>query len=71
METGLIIFILMFITVICYLAYNDMPTKYTKLEESFGGFMNKSLVRFEFEKSPLHSIDYGATDTGNTYFVRQ
>ena len=33
--------------------------------------MNKSLVRFEFEKSPLHTIVYGATSTGKTYFVRQ
>ena len=33
--------------------------------------MNKSLVRFEFEKSPLHTIVYGATGTGKTYFVRQ
>ena len=33
--------------------------------------MNKSLVRFEFEKSPLHTIVYGATGTGKTCFVRQ
>ena len=26
---------------------DSIPSKYTKLEENFGGFMNKSLVRFE------------------------
>ena len=53
----------------CYLVYSDLPSKYTKLEENFGGFMNRSLVRFEFEKS-LHTIVYGATGTGKTYFVK-
>ena len=52
-----------------YIVYKDLPSIYTKLEESFGGFMNKSLVRFEFEKLPLHTIVYGATGTGKTYFV--
>ena len=33
--------------------------------------MNRRLVRFEFEKSPLQTIVYGATGTGKTYFVRQ
>ena len=33
--------------------------------------MNKSLVRFEYEKSPLHTIVYGGTGTGKTYFSRQ
>ena len=42
-----------------------------KLEESFGGFMDRSLVRFEYEKSPLHTIVYGGTGTGKTYFIRQ
>ena len=48
-----------------------MPSKYTKLEESFGGFMNRSLVSFEYEKSPLHTVVYGGTGRGKTYFVRQ
>ena len=48
-----------------------MPSKYTKLEENFGVFMNRSLVRFEFEKSPLHTVVYGGSGTGKTYFVRQ
>ena len=48
-----------------------MPSKYTKLEESFGGFMNRSLVRFEYEKSPLHTFVYGGTGTGKTFFIRQ
>ena len=71
MEIGLIIFILAFIAVVCYLVYSDLPSKYTKLEENFGGFMNRSLVRFEFEKSPLHTIVYDATVTGKTNFVKQ
>ena len=33
--------------------------------------MNRNLVRFEYEKSPLHTIVYGGTGTGKTYFVRQ
>ena len=33
--------------------------------------MNKSFVRFEYEKSPLHTIVYGGTGTGKTYFIRQ
>ena len=32
--------------------------------------MNKSSVRFEFEKSPLHTIVYGASKTSWTYFVK-
>ena len=55
----------------CYIAYDSIPSKYTKLEESFGQIINKSLVRFEFEKSPLHTIVYGGTGTGKTYFIRQ
>ena len=64
------IFILVLIAVVCYKIYDDMPSKYTKLEESFGVFMKRSLVRFELEKSPLHTIVYGGTGTGKTYFVR-
>ena len=56
---------------ICYILYDSRPSKYTKLEESFGGFMNRSLIRFEYEKSPLHTIVYGGTGTGKTYFIRQ
>ena len=48
-----------------------MPSKYTKLEEGVDVFMNRSMVRFELEKSPLHTIVYGGTGTGMTYFVRQ
>ena len=31
--------------------------------------MNKRLIKFEFEKSPVRTIVYGAT--GKTYFVKQ
>ena len=72
METGSAVFIFIFIIGICYIIlYDSRPSKYTKLEESFGGFMNRSLVRFEYEKSPLHTIVYGGTGTGKTYFIRQ
>ena len=33
--------------------------------------MNKSLFRFEFDKSPLHTIVYVASNTDKTYFVKQ
>ena len=33
--------------------------------------MNRSLFRFKYEKSPLHTIVYGGTGTGKTYFIRQ
>ena len=33
--------------------------------------MNRSVVRFEYENSPLHTIVYGGTGTGKTYFIRQ
>ena len=33
--------------------------------------MNRSLDRVEYEKSPLHTIVYGGTGTGKTYFIRQ
>ena len=71
METGSAVFIFIIIIGICYIIYDSRPSKYTKLEESFGGFMNRSLVRFEYEKSPLHTIVYGGTGTGKTYFIGQ
>ena len=33
--------------------------------------MNRSVVRFEYENSPLHTIFYGGTGTGKTCFNRQ
>ena len=69
METGGALFILIIVN--CFIIYNSIPSKYTKLEENFRGFMNRSLVRFEYEKSPLHTIVYGGTGTGKTYFIRQ
>ena len=71
METGSAVFIFIIIIGICYIIYDSRPSKYTKLEESFGGFMNRSLVRFENEKSPLHTIVYGGTGTGKKYFIKQ
>ena len=56
---------------LCYMIYNSIPSKYAKLEERFDGFIKRSLIRFEYEKSPLHTIVYGGTGTGKTNFVRQ
>ena len=69
-ETGSAVIIFSFLIIICYIIYDSISSKYTKLEENFGGFMNKSLVTFEYEKSPLHTIVYGGTGTGKTYFIR-
>ena len=66
MENGPLFFILVLVAFVCFIMYYDFPSKYTKLEENFGGFMNETLVKFEFEKSPLHTIVYGATGTGKT-----
>ena len=71
METGSAVFIFIIIIGICYIIYDSRPSKYTELEESFGGFMIRRLVRFEYEKSPLHTVVYGGTGTGKTYFIRQ
>ena len=71
MDKGGILIIFIIIIGFCFMFYNSIPSKYTKLEESFGGFMNRSLVRFEHEKSPLHTIVYGETGTGKTFFIRQ
>ena len=38
-------------------------------KKNFGGFIERRLKRFEFEKSPLHTKVYGGTGTGKTYFV--
>ena len=71
METGSAVIICITIIGICYIIYDAIPSKYTKLEESFGRFMNRSLVTFKYEKSPLHTIVYGGTGTGKTYLIRQ
>ena len=71
METCSAVTIFIFLIGICYIIYDSIRSKYTKLEESFGGFMNRGLVRFEYEKSPLQTIVYGGTGTGKTYFIRQ
>ena len=71
METESAVIIFIFSIGICYIINDSIPSKYLKLEESFGGFMNRSLIRFEYERSPLHTIVYGGTGTGKTYFIRQ
>ena len=59
MYKGGILFFIIIIIGISYIIYDSIPSKYTKLEKSFGGFLNRSLVRFEYEKSLLHTIVYG------------
>ena len=71
METVSAVIIFIFLIGICYIIYDSIPSKYTKLEENFAGFVNRSLVRFEQEKSTLQTIVYGGTGTGKTYFIRQ
>ena len=71
MEKVSLILILLLVVAVCYIIYDSMPSKYTKLDENFGGFIHRSVLRFDFEKSPLHTIIYGATGTGKTYCVRQ
>ena len=71
METGSTVIFFTFLIGICYIIYDSIPSKYAKLEEKFGGIMIRSLVRFEYEKSPLHTIVYGGTGTGKKYFIRQ
>ena len=66
METGSAVIIFILLIEFCYIIYDSIPSKYTKVEENSGGFMNRSLVRFEYEKSLLHAIVYGETGTGKT-----
>ena len=63
METGSAVIIFIFFIGICYIINDSIPSKYRKLEESPGGFMNRSLVRLEYEKSQLFTIVYGGTGT--------
>ena len=59
MDKGSRLFIFIIIIGFCFIFYNSIASKYTKLEENFCGFMNRSLLRFENEKSPLHTIVHG------------
>ena len=66
MDKGGILYFLIIIIGVCYIIYDSISSKYRKLEESFGGFMIRSIVRFEYEKSPLYTIVYGVTGTEKT-----
>ena len=70
MEAGSADIIVNVIIILCFIGYDSTPSKYTNLEESFVGFRERCLVRFAIEKSPLHTILYGGTGTGKTYFIR-
>ena len=39
MKTGSAVIIFIFLIGICYIIYDLIPSKYSKLEESFGGFI--------------------------------
>ena len=67
MENGPVIFIIVLVAFVCFIMFYESPSKYTKLEENFGEFLNKRLVKFEFEKSHLHTIVYGATGTKDLF----
>ena len=71
MERDTVFIIFIAIVIVSFLTYEAIPSKNTKLEENFGGFVNRSIVRIEYEESPLHTIVYGGTGTCNTYFFRQ
>ena len=60
-----------FIIILYFIVYDSIPRKYAKLEERFGRFIERCLVRSEYKKSPLHTIVYCGLGTGNTYFVRE
>ena len=42
MDKGDILFFLIIIIENCYLLYGSIPSKYTKLEDRFGGFTNRN-----------------------------
>ena len=71
METCSVVIIFIFINLVCIMVYDSLPSKYTNLEECLGRFIERRPLRFEYEKSSLHTIVYGGTGTGNTYYVRQ
>ena len=70
METGSAITKFIFVIMFCFIIYHSIPSK-KKLDESFAGFINKSLLRFKYETSSLHTIVYGGSGTGKTYFVKE
>ena len=51
--------------------YVSIPSKYAKLDEKFAGYEDNNLLKFEYEKSPVHTIVYGVSVTGTIYFVKQ
>ena len=66
METWCAIVNFFLIIMFCYIIYNSIPSKFKKLNENFGKFNNRRVLRFEFEKSPLHTSVYDGTVTGKT-----
>ena len=71
MEKVSLILILLLVVAVCYIIYDSMPSKFTKPDQNFGVFIHRRAIRFEFEKSTLHTIIYGANCTGKAYFISQ
>ena len=42
METGSVVFIIFLRFIFCFIICDSIPSKYAKLEESFGGFIKRS-----------------------------
>ena len=59
METSSLVIIFIFLFIICFIVYDSIPSKYTKLEDNFGGFVERWLVIFGYENSPFYTIIYG------------
>ena len=71
MEMNSVVIIFIGVMILCLLymiRYQQIRKTRKKLWQIYD---SRSLVRFENEMSPLHTIVYGGTGTGKTYFVRQ
>ena len=54
-----------------FIIYDSERIKYDALEKRFKRYEETELKEFEYEKSPLHTIVYAGTGTGETNFVKQ
>ena len=70
MQTGSTVIIIIFKIILCFIANDSIPRKFAKSEENFGGLIDINMVRFDFDKPPLHTIVYGGTGTVKTHFFR-
>ena len=61
------VLIIIMLLVLSFIIYDSAPTKYDALKKRFGGYEEKVLKEFEYEKYPLPTIVYGGTGTGKTF----